>query len=59
MTPLGVPAEIGIGIEGNRVVTIVPAPGDGMYYTAEQSARARAAYEAAEQIIAACEEPSA
>jgi hypothetical protein len=52
--PFGREAQVGIGIdENNQVVTVVPAPGEGMTMTPEQSRRASICYDAAYRIAAA------
>jgi hypothetical protein len=52
--PLGRDLVIGIGIDGdNQVVTVVPAPGEGMIMTPEQSRQASVAYDAAYRITQA------
>jgi hypothetical protein len=55
--PLGGEVVVQIGIDRDRVVTVVPAPGEGVYYTAKQARQAGAAYAAASQIIDAAENP--
>lgn len=49
--PFGRECQVGIGIdENNQVVTVVPAPGEGMTMTPEQSRQASIYYDAAYRI---------
>lgn len=57
--PFGRECQLGIGIdENNQVVTVVPAPGEGMTMTPEQSRKASIVYDAAYRITSAANRPT-